>query len=1740
MIKKVIFLLTYLVVTDVFGQLVADFSLSVNQGCVPLTVSFKNNSTGNPVSYEWDFGNANKSILTNPSAIYYKSGNFTVSLKITDANGNTATKTFKSIRVFNNPVAAFVSDTVACVNEQVTFKDMSTKADTIITDWQWDFGDGNLGSSNQPKHAYANSNTYTIGLTITDGFGCKSLITKKRHVRIKTTPVPSYTINKDYECNPPLSFTTNNTSINATNSYWECSDGTTSSYKNFSHTINNYGTYTVTLNAINGTCTAKLSSKVVIEKLKPNFNIPSQACENEIIKPANNSGPETSSTSYEWDFGDGTTSNLKSPSKFYDTKGTYTIKLKMTNGDCVEEISKTISINPSPQAYASIVDSVGCKAPFKAQFTVIGTEYTSSVWKWGDKNPDENISNFTNISHVYNKFGTYQVSVTLYSNKGCSLVLNAGNVHVGMQKIKVIPEQVEDCVPKLVNYDLQLTLKDPIKSIEWYFTDSSAAKYNTQKVNKTFYKPGNFMAIAKVTTTKNCVLIDTGEVSVGLRFKPTFKLDQDHICNEGLLTYTNTTHDSIKKKVRFELITVNDSGEYKNSESRLYTKVGGKHKLNLIAIHFGCRTPSDTCDTVMVHGPYPRLTTVPLNCQNTSIKITTDKTWANRSMLTFPTDTFYRDTTFIYHYKSDKQNIIVYTAYNDTFNCKDSSIYRPSLPFYDVGFNFSQDKICAPSKLTVSHSGSLKNGKWDFGNNDTITSLKQVRTYNNPGQYKVYLTGLFGDEECPDTNFVIINVKGVPSKSSVKKIGNCMPFKLDLHDSSYGTDNTDREWVINGEIYPISNKSMSIDFTSFNKESDSFVTVYHVIKDNSSCITSMEYKIPVIAHSVGYDYRRNNNCDTPIFYFESKVVDGNSTVKPYSYLWKFEDGRTFNQETPPPLKFKKIGYNYFTYTVTDNNGCKSIISDSFEVSPNMLQPSFKADPIGRFCPPLLSTFYDQSKTFRSEIVNWDWDFGDGTGSKLQNPKKLYLLPGKYDITLTVVSLSGCTATLKKPAYVIVSGPRGSYDFDRLDGCKPLKIEFRGKTIDSAAMEWDLGDGVVKEGNNFKHIYNRPGRYIPAMILSDTLGCKYTLPPIDTIDVFDFPVANFDVKGICYHDVFKVKNNSESNHENASIKSYWKLNQDSLPFISDSTFKVKLRGNNQIELIVENKATCKDTLVKQFKVYGPQALFEADKTILCVGENSAFQNRSKFDTTFVSYSWDFGDNNTSTIANPKHLYNSPGQYNISLIAKDVLGCQDTLFKPAGITVGDTLPPQMIPIRRASVINNNTTELCFSQFPNFDFRKYIIYKEYNGRYLKTAEVNGRNDTVFYDAFCQTLNNSYCYKIATQNLCYKVSDLKLSKPHCTIETKAYGKFEHNQINWSPYIGFDSVANYEIWRKPYNSESDYSYIDKVNGNVLTYTDTQIQCFTRQNYRIVAKEFSGFNEFSKSDTAIAKPFYINTNTPNYAWRATVENNDYARVEWLTNAWSRNGIKAYLLTKTRDDGSTLFKDKLFEVNDSTYDDHQTNVQKNSYIYTVKAIDGCNDTTPVSNVAQTILLKAHFDVNTQKPALSWNLYQLWSQGVDHYEIEQKQIDGSFKVIGKVASNINSFIDLDASTNCTPSYIYRVTAYSLNHEKMNSIASSISNEAQCFPGSKLFMPNAFSPNRNNINETFGPVGQYIVKYDFEIYNRWGEKVYSTNDCMQHWDGKFKGEICPQEVYLYKLKALGADGVHYQLQATFHLLE
>ncbi|MCA9950662.1 MAG: PKD domain-containing protein [Anaerolineales bacterium] len=166
------------------------------EGTAPHTVNFDSSNSSAEVgiaAYLWDFGDGNQSETANPTHEYTAEGLKTVSLTITDTQGNSDTKTIDNyINVLPHPVSIIVVDftigageTEGLVPHTVHFDSSVSSAAEGIDAYLWDFGDGTQSTEANPTHVYSTSGFKTVTLTITDTQGSSNSLSKSNYIYVQ-------------------------------------------------------------------------------------------------------------------------------------------------------------------------------------------------------------------------------------------------------------------------------------------------------------------------------------------------------------------------------------------------------------------------------------------------------------------------------------------------------------------------------------------------------------------------------------------------------------------------------------------------------------------------------------------------------------------------------------------------------------------------------------------------------------------------------------------------------------------------------------------------------------------------------------------------------------------------------------------------------------------------------------------------------------------------------------------------------------------------------------------------------------------------------------------------------------------------------------------------------------------------------------------------------------------------------------------------------------------------------------------------------------------------------------------------------------------------------------------------------------------------------------------------------------------------------------------------------------------
>ena len=115
-------------------------------------------------------------------------------------------------------------------------------------------------------------------------------------------------------------------------------------------------------------------------------------------------------------------------------------------------------------------------------------------------------------------------------------------------------------------------------------------------------------------------------------------------------------------------------------------------------------------------------------------------------------------------------------------------------------------------------------------------------------------------------------------------------------------------------------------------------------------------------------------------------------------------------------------------------------------------------------------------------------------------------------------------------------------------------------------------------------------------------------------------------------------------------------------------------------------------------------------------------------------------------------------------------------------------------------------------------------------------------------------------------------------------------------------------------------------------------------------------------------------------------------------------------------------------------------------------------------------------------------------------------------------------------------YRVTALS----ELNNDVISVSNTIEVNPELYLYIPNAFTPNDDGLNDSFGALGHGVKDYHLVIYNRWGQLVFESSNINNQWDGTFQGVKSPAGIYIYNIQAEGYYQGDFHKEGTISIVK
>jgi PKD repeat protein len=348
--------------------------------------------------------------------------------------------------------------------------------------------------------------------------------------------------------------------------------------------------------------------------------------------------------------------------------------------------------------------------------------------------------------------------------------------------------------------------------------------------------------------------------------------------------------------------------------------------------------------------------------------------------------------------------------------------------------------------------------------------------------------------EKDNTNAEIISQKPVPALPAANfnadPISGFVPLDVQFTDQSLDANSWDWNFGDGNTSTLQSPKHIYTAAGNFTVN----LTVNNVNGMNSSLATINVSHKPVQVLPVA-----NFNADPISGFAPLDVQFTNQSLDANSWDWNFGDGNTSTLQSPRHTFFTSGTYAV-NLTVRNENGTNSKIAKitvSQKPVPALPVANFDADPISGFAP-LEVQFTDQSLDTNS----WDWNFGDGNTSTLQNPKHIYTEAGNFTVNLTVNSENGMNSSLatinvsQKPLPVL---PMANFTSNITQGYAPLFVQFNDiSTGAPAKWDWDFGDGVNSTQQNTLHIYTATGNFTVNLTVSNENGTNSSLTKINVL------------------------------------------------------------------------------------------------------------------------------------------------------------------------------------------------------------------------------------------------------------------------------------------------------------------------------------------------------------------------------------------------------------------------------------------------------------------------------------------------------------------------------------------------------------------------------------------------------------------------------------------------------------------
>lgn len=1171
-------------------------------------------------TYLWEFGDGGQSNLQNPEHMFTTSGDYTVTLTITDTAG-CVNSISNLVTISGEPVAFFSFSNPVCNQDEMQFTNQSYTSGGYIVSWNWNFGDGNSTTVNFPddpnvSHIYAASGSYNVTLTITTSTGCENVNTQM--VTIQPSPVANFT-NNNACLGVPIEFTDQsqaNGSGQIINYAWDFGDpasgtGNASGVQNPSHIFSAAGTYTVSLQITSSNSCVDTVTKVVVINPAPVVDFTSTSgCAGDTVTFISSTFVNVPQTlSWLWNFGDGTTSNIADPLHIYNTQGTYTVTLSITDiTGCSSSVSHNVSVVSGPVAMFTNSAPVcsGSAVEFTDMSIAMGNPITTWHWEFGDGNEiTVDAPSNPNVNHTYDTPGNYTVTLTVTNMSGCNASISSTLSTIAGPTSAFSFEAGCQGSPVQFSDITNTNGGAPIIQWSWNFGDPVSGAANIsylQNPAHIYSAAGTYTVVMYSTSASGCQ--DSTSQIITITAPPAVAFMYSSSCAGQPVTFEPDPSVMNPADVVLYNWDFGDGSPSSNQMSPTHTyAIYGTYTVTLTV------TNADGC----------------IASTSRSVVITAEPV----------------------------------AAFNSSSTCSGNAVQ-----FTDYSYSPTGDQIIAWHWVFGDPNG---------GGSDTSNLQHPEYTYSQNGNYNVTLTAT-SISGCSNTVTIPVQIVPAPVASYSYITNACQNGTVSFQDESTAYMGTVNAWQWEFEPYYYSNLENPVHTFM---HTDSCYNVQLIITDIRGCsdTTIQEVCIPA-GLQLAVDY--NSTCIGDTTQFSAMLVApaNDSLVR---FEWNFDDMSSgiFNTSTleNPVHYFENPGNYMVSLKATDINNCTSTIYQNVTIN-SLPQPEFSFNPGN--CDSTLY-FTDMSAANGNDIVTWIWSYGDGAVDTLHaspaNTSHYYATTGNFAITLTTITSSGCSNTITRQIDKLPCILAGFTQLDTLI-CQRNTIEFQDNSVCGNPINnwtWYFGDGnslnYTTYQSSVEHYYETSGMFNVSLVVTTSLsGASVSDTITQTVVVLPSPEADYKFNDVCLNAVTIFTDDSQWSQ--SRIKSWnWDFG-DPMSVVDTSSsrnpaYKYTLAGLYRPVLTVTNDYGCSDTATNAVYVHNyPHADF--DYTVACMNSRTTFMDESdSADSAIDQWWWKFRDTlnvlGLSGTANPDFIFVETGDYEVELMVTNLNGCSDTVSK-----------------------------------------------------------------------------------------------------------------------------------------------------------------------------------------------------------------------------------------------------------------------------------------------------------------------------------------------------------------------------------------------------------------------------------------------------------------------------------------------